>query len=334
MRKTVLTICVVGLAAVTLLGGCKRQSNDPDAIGPGSADAGQTAMEFLKENKLLGKPVLIEFGIVTCELSDEGLGTMIDLHDSDVIEGLQYVRVEASDDAKKVEEYYKEKGVKFLVAQDPERKLADAFGATIYPVFLLIDKFGNTRYMSVFPAEIGDWTEMLMAEADDPGPNAPRLGVKEIDGQELLTSTKLPELGGSTQALSEYAGPGGIMLVFADTSCPYSNQAVTELSGVSLTLRKAAQVATVVVNISDSEKSVREYYAKKKLDLPVVYDVGTATRLGWDVHSVPTIILFDAQGRIAYNGPAVWSDVGAAGEMALGLPPGALKFQAKGTKFG
>jgi thioredoxin-related protein len=334
MRKTVLTICVVGLAAVTLLGGCKRSTNNPDSGGPDSADAGQTAIEFLKENKLLGKPVLIEFGMVGCELSNEGLETMIQQHDFDAIEGLQFVRVEASDDTKAVAEYYKEKTVKFLVVQDPARKLADAFGATIYPLFLLIDKFGNTRYMSVFPEEIAEWTEMLMAETDDPGPNMPRLGVKELDGQELLTSTKLPELGGSTQALSEYAGPGGVMLVFADTSCPYSNQAVTELSGVSLTLSKAAQINTVVVNISDPEKSVREYYAKKKLDLPVVYDVGTATRIGWDVHSVPTIILFDAQGRIAYNGPAVWSDVGQAGEMALGLPPGALKFQAKGTKFG
>ncbi|MDP6047096.1 MAG: thioredoxin fold domain-containing protein, partial [Phycisphaerae bacterium] len=167
------------------------------------------------------------------------------------------------------------------------------------------------------------------------GPNKPRLGVKEINGQELLASTKLPELGGSDQALVEYAGPGGIMLVFADANCPYSSIAIRELPGVANTLRKAALVSTVVVNITDSEDKVREYYAKQKLDrIPVVYDEGSAVRMDWDVQSVPTIVFFDAQGRMAYNGPAVWANVGRAGEGALGLRPGTLKFGSRGTKFG
>ena len=78
MKKTVLTICVVGLAAVTLLGGCNRRGNESGAAGPDSADAGPTAaMEFLKENKLLGKPVhhhllaylTLEFGLCCTDLS-------------------------------------------------------------------------------------------------------------------------------------------------------------------------------------------------------------------------------------------------------------------------
>ena len=333
MRKTIRTMCVAGLAAMVLSGGCNRPAENPDPAGQG--DAGPTAVEFLKEHKLLGKPALIEFGIVGCELSDEGFSMMITLQSADVIAGLEYVRVEASDDSKAVEEYYKSKPAGFPVIQDPERIVADAFGATIYPLFLLIDKFGNTRYMGGFPTDdLGDWSEMLLAEKTDPGPNTPRLGLKELDGKELLTSTKLPELGGRNQALSDYAGPGGLMLVFADTSCPYSGVAIRELSGVSLTLKKAAQVLTVVVNIAESEEKVRAYYAKQKLDVPVVYDVGSGVRINWDVQSVPTIILFDPQGQIAYNGQAVWSDMGRAGELALGLPPGALKFQAKGTKYG
>jgi len=333
MQKTVLTICVAGLVAVVLFaGGCDRGSQGPSPTG--RPDDGQIRTAFLKDNKLLGKPVLIEFGIVECELSDKGFTTMIKLHGADIVEGLAYARVEASDDSKAVDEYYKTKPAGFLVERDSKRELANAFGATIYPVFLLIDKFGNTRYMGGFPSEnLGDWTGMLLAEKTDPGPNTPRLGVKALNGQELLASTKLPELGGGTKPLADYFGPAGVMLVFADTSCPYSGKAIRDLPGVSRTLKKA-MVATVVVNITDVEEKVKAYYARQKLKVPVVYDVGSAVRINWDVQSVPTIIFFDAQGRIAYNGPAVWSDVGRAGEMALGLPPGSLKFQAKGTRFG
>ena len=89
----------------------------------------------------------------------------------------------------------------------------------------------------------------------------PRLGVKAINGKELLAATKLPDLGGAEQTLADYVGPQGLMLLFADTSCPYSNVAIKELSGVALTLEKAALIRTVVVNITDSEDKVRAYYA-------------------------------------------------------------------------
>jgi len=333
MRNTILTVCAVGLVGMILFaGGCGRPSREPSPTG--QLDAGQIRTAFLKDNKLLGKPVLIEFGTVTCELSDKGFMTMIQLHGSDLVAGLAYARIEASDDDEAVEKYYKAAPAGFPVQRDSDRKLADAFGATIYPVFLLIDKFGNTRYMGGFPTEsLGDWSEMLLAEKTDPGPDAPRLGKKTINGRELLNSTKLPELGGDVKPLGDYLGPRGGMLVFVDTNCPWSGQAVKDLPGVSLTLGKA-MVSTIVVNITDAEEKVRAHYAKQKLGLPVVYDVGSAARISWDIQSVPTIIFFDAQGRIAYNGPAVWSDVGTAGEMALGLRPGSLKFRAKGTRFG
>ena len=319
---------------ILFCGGCNRSSRSPDPAVQDAADGGRIRTEFLEAHKLQGKPVLIEFGIVECEVSDKGFTTMIKMHEGDIVPGLAYVRIETSEDSQAVDEYYKAKPAGFLVQRDSNRKLADAFGATISPTFLLIDKFGKTRYMGCFPGEgLGDWSEMLLAEKTDPGPNTPRLGVKTIDGLKLLTSTKLPELGGDIKPLADYLGPGGGMLVFVDTNCPYSGQAIRDLPGVSLTLKKA-MVSTVVVNIIDAEEKVRAHYAKQKLKLPVVYDVGSAVRINWDIQSVPTIIFFDAQGRIAYNGRAIWSDVGRAGEMALGLPPGSLKFRAKGTRFG
>jgi hypothetical protein len=340
MRKTVATICAVSLAAAILVGGCDRQTQEPANAGAGAgagASDPQSVKDFLEKHELLGKPVLIEFGMADCEISNRDYETMITLHGNEIIADLQYARVECSGDEKIVEKFYAENPANFLIVKkDPGGQIADAFGATIYPVFLLMDKFGNTRYMGAFPHDdLGDWSDMLKAETEDPGPNKPRLGVKELNGQELLASTKLPELSGADQPLGDYAGPGGVMLVFADANCPYSSVAIRELPSVAETLAKAALISTVVVNITDSEDKVRAYYAKQSLGkIPVVFDEGAGTRLEWDVQSVPTIVLFDNQLRLAYKGPAIWADVGAAGEAALDLRPGTLKFGSRGTKFG
>ncbi len=331
-------MCAVSLAAAILIGGCDRQNQEPTGPDAGAGASNfQLVKDFLAEHKLIGKPVLIEFGMADCEISNRDYETMVTLHGGDIVPGLQYARVECSGDEKIVEKFYAENPADFLVVKkDPGGKIADAFGATIYPVFLLMDKFGNTRYMGAFPHDdLGDWSDMLKAETEDPGPNKPRLGVKEINGQELLASTKLPELSGADQSLGDYAGPGGVMLVFADANCPYSSVAIRELPGVAETLGKGALISTVVVNITDPEAKVRAYYAKQSLGkIPVVFDEGSGTRLEWDVQSVPTIVLFDAQLRMAYKGPAIWADVGAAGEAALDLRPGTLKFGSRGTKFG
>jgi len=335
MQNTLLTICAVGLIAAGLVGGCNRPAQEPAQTGQAGSDA-RAAKEFLAEHKLLGKPALIEFGKVGCELSDQGYSTMNMLHSSKIIEGLQYVRVECSDDAPAVEKYYQDNPAGFPVVQDPGGKVSDAFGATVYPIFILIDKFGNTRYAGAFPHDdLGDWSEMLIAEKSDPGPDKPRLGVKELNGPELLASTKLPELGGSDRALGQYSGPGGLVLVFVDTSCPYSGVAVKELPGVAATLKKAAMISTVVVNITDSEDTVREHYGKLNFrGIPVVFDEGSDVRMAWDVQSVPTVVFFDPQKQIAYNGPAVWADIGKVSEAALGLRPGSLRFGARGTRYG
>ncbi|MCP4375178.1 MAG: redoxin domain-containing protein [bacterium] len=334
MQKVMRTICVSVLAAMILFAsGCNRSETEADS-GTNTASDPRAQTEFLKSHKLLGKPALIEFGMVGCELSHSGFQSMIQLHSNDLVEGLVYARVELSRDSDAVDQYYRATPAGFPVERDPDRKIANAFDATVLPVFILVDKFGNIRYKGGFPAEsLGDWSKMLLAEKTDPGPSVARLGVKTINAKELLATTKLPELGGSDQTLADYAGPAGVMLVFADANCPYSGQALKDLPSVSLVLKKR-KIPTVVVNITDPEKMVKAYYAKLNLGLPVVYDTGSAVRIGWDIQSVPTIMLFDAQLQVAYNGPAVWADVGRAGEKAMGLPPGALNFKAKGTGFG
>jgi len=316
------------LALMILCAGCSPPE-ETDSRSPEE----RIRAAFLKDHKLEGKPALIEFGIVGCELSDKGLDDMIRLQSADLIRGLAYARVEASKDAKAADEYYAKKSVKFPILRDTDRSVAKAFDATIYPIFLLVDKFGHTRYRGGYPEDdLSEWAKMLLAEKTDPGPNVSLLGVKELDGPKLLASTKLPALDGTNKALGDYMGRG-LMAVFVDTNCPYSTQTVRDVPSISATLAKA-RIPTVVVNITDAEKDVREFYAKLRPGVPVVYDVGSGARFDWDVQSVPTIIFFDTDGQIAYKGQAVWADVARAGERALGMKTGSLGFKPKGTRDG
>jgi hypothetical protein len=77
-----------------------------------------------------------------------------------------------------------------------------------------------------------------------------------------------------------------------------------------------------------------KYFGGKSLGAPVIYDATSATMTRWNIKSVPTIVYVGPDKTIAYNGTAVWANVGAAIEKARQMPPGTIKFTARGTGYG
>ena len=288
---------------------------------------------FLKAQKLEGKPVLIEFGLVGCVLSGQGLDGMMALQSADAVPGLAFVRVEGNPDAAVVAQYFKDKAPAFPVYQDSRSVLAKVLNATAYPTFLLVDKFGHIRYEGAYrQEELVQWGKALAAESRDPGGSVALFGTQEIDAGKLLAE-KLPDLKDQLRPLGEYKGSGGLVLVFVDTSCPFSATALKDLPTVSKSLA-GQNVNTVAVNNGEARADVLDFYSRNDLGVPVVYDVGSATREHWNVHSVPTVVYISPAGQIGYQGNAVWADMGAAIETSLGLARGAIKFTATGTGFG
>jgi hypothetical protein len=90
----------------------------------------------------------------------------------------------------------------------------------------------------------------------------------------------------------------------------------------------------VLVNIDGDEKTVKDYFGKKFLGAPLMYDVTTATKDGWGIQSVPTVVYVGPDKKIGYSGVAVWADVARAIEQSQHLPQGSIQFSARGTKFG
>lgn len=307
-----------------------------DAQGAAAvADAGaKVQRQFLQEQKLADSAVLIEFGRVGCEKSDDGLKRMMGLNEMKVVPGLSYLRVETSDDAKAADAYFAATKPGFPVARDPASAAAKAFAATAIPTFVLVDRFGNIRYRGRFPDDrLGDYMDLLRKETKDPGQGTPLFGAAELDVPVLLAATRLPDLTDVAKPLKDYQGDGGLMLMFVDTSCPFSAEAIGQVSAMAGKMSQQ-KVPTVLVNLEDPADKVKEFFGAKNPGTPVVYDVTTTTKLRWCIESVPTVVYVSAAGKVVYNGPAVWADVAAAAEKSLDLKAGTLVPRPRGTEFG
>jgi hypothetical protein len=326
-------------AAAMLLLAAALLATAPWGCGPGTQAPppvkANTPEEFLKGYGLKGQVALVQFGIVGCALSEAGLNEMMRLQKGGAITGLAYARVDTSEDQKAADEYLAARKPGFIVHRDPQSVLAKAFGATAWPTYLLVDKFGHVRYRGSWPenAKLGEWTAALATEPSDPGPSAPMFTATVLDTKKLLDETKLPDLKGAAKPLRDYMGRGGLLAFFADTTCPFSAAAVAELKVVTDTLAKHA-VPGVIINLGDKKAAIENLYAARDLGAAVIYDETKATQKAWDVHSVPTVVLMTPDGIVAYRGPAVWKDLGDAAEATLKLPAGTLKFAVKGTEFG
>ena len=174
------------------------------------------------------------------------------------------------------------------------------------------------------------WGKALVAENQDPGGNVPQFGVREIDVEKLLAD-KLPDLKDQLRPLGEYKGRGGLVLLFVDTSCPFSAAALRDMPTVSKSLAEQ-NVNAVVLNNGDAQSKVRDFYARNDPGVPVVYDVGAATREHWNVHSVPTVVYITPAGKIGYQGEAIWADMGVGHRDLAG--PGARRHQVHGDRHG
>lgn len=331
-----LLLAVAALIACLPLVGCgsgNQPPQEPTATASAMSPREMVLAKFLRDMDVPGKPALIEFGTVGCALSEKGLEGMMALQRDGTIPGLAMIRVEGNQDAAVVDGYFKAKGMPFRVYKDGSTALAQALGATAYPTFLLADKFGHIRYVGAYPQEnLVPWGKALVAETTDPGRDVPMFGARAVDLQALL-ARQLPDLKGQARAIKDHAGDHGLLLLFVDTTCPFSAIALKELPTVSQVLADK-KINCLLVNTDDPKAKVLEFYAGKELGAPVVYDTGATTRESLNVQSVPIAVFITPSDTIGYQGEAVWAKLGTAIEKALGLAAGAIRFTAEGTGYG
>ncbi len=243
--------------------------------------------------------------------------------------------------------YRGEKGMSWVVAYCPpiDARIAPAAGpirageamafeATVYPTFVLVGKFGRVRYRGKCPdARLKDWVATLDAEKADPGADVALLGAVKLDAPKLLAQTTLPDLAGNKTNLGGAMGPGGLLVMFVDTKCPFSAHAMKDMPTVAGKLL-SMKINSVLINVCDPEKDVKAFFKKRNVGAQVIYDETSKTNDYWNVYSVPRVIFISPAKEIGYNGNALWADVAGGIEKVKGFKPGTINFKAKGTGFG
>ena len=198
--------------------------------------------------------------------------------------------------------------------------------AAVLTAFLLLLAACGSKQSGTAPASGGPAASFVKDNklegqaAKGLGRDVPASGTAGPDAAALLTTTRLPDLFGAVRPLAAHKGTAGILLAFVDTKCPFSNVAIRELPKVASVIETHG-IASLLVNIGESEAAVRRTYAP---DVPVVYDTSKATQKCWNVRSVPTVVLLDSVGSVAYRGAAAWTGVATAADKMLSLTAGSV----------
>ncbi len=176
------------------------------------------------------------------------------------------------------------------------------------------------------------------SETNPPAPSTPTMipspdTAMRVRASVLLDTTKLPDLKDMTKSLADYRGPAGIVVVFADTTCPFAGAALGDLPKVASKLADY-KIAAIVVNIGNEKSDVLAAYARRNTGTPVVYDDTDATKNAWTVTTVPTVVFINGNGQTAYRGEALWKNLAGAVEKATGSKPGSVDFGVAGTAGG
>lgn len=113
---------------------------------------------------------------------------------------------------------------------------------------------------------------------------------------ELAPELSLPDMGGRQVALSQFRG-NKVLLAFWASWCPPCQ---TEISSLQrLHDNPAVQNLTILaVNVGESKRQIASFIARRKLSLPILFDVEGIAQKRYGVNQLPIVFLVDGQGKI------------------------------------
>lgn len=207
---------------------------------------------------------------------------------------------------------------RFVVENYGESELAKRFGVTRYPAIFVDDVlvatpsdfgfYGNAkgaaegRYAPLrkaesherFRADLSRMIELILAGRKDAARAEARPA--ETKGIAALPEVTLTDLDGKTLSRADLAGRPVLVELWA-TWCPPCRGTLAWLG--ELKKRHGDRLAIVAIAVESPEAEVRKLATE--LGLPFVWTLGTpeVVRAFGDVSAVPTLLLFDAEGRAA-----------------------------------
>lgn len=207
---------------------------------------------------------------------------------------------------------------RFVVENYGESELAKRFGVTRYPAIFVDDVlvatpndfgfYGNAkgaaegRYAPLkkaesherFRADLSRMIELLLAGRKEEARS--QASPAETKGIAALPAVTITDLEGRTLSRADLAGRPVLVELWA-TWCPPCRGTLAWLG--ELKKRHGDRLAIVAIAVESPEADVRKLATE--LGIPLVWTMGTpeVVRAFGDVSAVPTLLLFDAEGRAA-----------------------------------
>jgi thiol-disulfide isomerase/thioredoxin len=208
---------------------------------------------------------------------------------------------------------------RFVVENQGQSELAKRFGVTRYPAIFVDDVlvatpndfgfYGNAkgvtggRYAPVksaasherFRADLTRMIELILAGRKDTA-RAEAAAATEAGGIAAFPAVTITDLDGKTLSRADLAGRPVLVDLWA-TWCPPCRATLNWLG--ELKRRHGERVAVVIIAVESPEADVRRFAGE--LGVPLVWTMGTPdlVRAFGDVSAVPTLLMFDAEGRAA-----------------------------------
>lgn len=112
----------------------------------------------------------------------------------------------------------------------------------------------------------------------------------------------LRDVDGRTVSLAQFIGRKPVLLYFWATWCPKCRESVPEINRIHRDPAGHGNVQILALDYMESPRKVRSFVTAKEVAFPVLLDrEGEVARL-YQVVGVPTYILLDRNGKVAYRG--------------------------------
>lgn len=124
-------------------------------------------------------------------------------------------------------------------------------------------------------------------------------GFKLVQPRQRAPEIGLQDMGGKTHRLAGYAGRV-LVVNFWATWCPPCRKEMPSLNRAAYALG-AEKVRFVGVNIGETAGAVTAFLQRYRVDFPVLLDTRQEVVRRWPVLGLPTTVIVDPDGNIAYK---------------------------------